>query len=94
MFLYSSLWYQYLISVMVAVGWAIYCIIMWRPIWYVNSGLYEQEAEKVFRQLKAIDSTSNPKAEYGVAGVCNHRRYLYKMGGHTTSGLTRRLSFC
>jgi hypothetical protein len=61
--LYSSLWYQYLISVMVAVGWAIYCIIMWRPIWYVNSGLYEQEAEKVFRQLKAIDNTSNPKAE-------------------------------
>jgi hypothetical protein len=35
------------------------------PAWSMArlTGINEQEAEKVFRQLKAIDNPSNPKAE-------------------------------
>lgn len=50
--LYSSSWYQYTISIIVALGWLTYCVVMFRPIAYANSGLYEQELERDFGQIK------------------------------------------
>jgi hypothetical protein len=56
---YASLWYEYLVSGIVAVGWIIACLILFRPITFVNSGKYESELRPILEEQKRGPGTGN-----------------------------------
>lgn len=47
---------EYSIATAFAAGWMVICVLLFRPLWFVNSGKYEEELEKIWQELKTKGS--------------------------------------